>query len=1175
MSYWNISSRFYDIGGNLFETSIYRPGESDVAFTVPKTGNTPVLMRHGGGDKNSMETTVIQGQELEIICYVERADIGVIEDLMESQYKEYVVDYESGGQLLFRGYLKPENISKRYETDPDWIEVRLVATDALADLKSIEFLDSDESVIEGHFTQLAIIKKALEKISDPGEMGFDFKIQLNTYEINLMASTECALDKIELNGEGFFEGDKDEENAMSCWDVIEAVLKPYNVFLKQYNGYYQITNPHELDSYVYTFDWATLTQQSRQAMDSIIPSNIIDITGYNYRPFIEHQKIHPLKHGYITFRNRQIGYDISDWDLEDWDTIWDIVGFTSETDSDDPTILRLTSTSQAPDDTEPYLELANNFYVEKLQSDEYISFQFRYELKTTSYSGEMPRLALKIEIKPPNGEWTDPLYVYLNLRLKGSTFWYTSSNSPEFKIEQSGNYNIRVSLWVGTATIDEAQLELRWPKIRRSTHTRTSSRTSSRTSTATNPGTTYGRRRSESTTVVRPPTTSTRRSGGPEELNPIETVQDRKYYLKQPNGYETFEAELDFADGENIGEAGALFVGETLTTEWSPYDSTTVAPLIAIYTQTVINNRQRFKNFLHTRIVDREHTIGFNNILKIEGLYYFIIDYVKDYRLGELEVGLIELVTDKLEFEPIEEVPVKSALVTDSEVPPLVSDGELQEGHGLVVGDVIRYDPDLLPKAGYVKAQADTPEHARAVGIVKSVITEDIFKYISDDYIRSDTKLYADLALEEGQYYFLSPTEPGKLVKSAELGPLDIEQCIGYTTSKGFKIEIDAKNMERPPYPGESDMSITGDGMEETPFTLVNDEEKPGNEKVYGTDGSGNKGWQDDRYVTGISFNAETQIITLTRKGKSNLQVSLELLAGMSIEGAGSSVFPFTLVNDEDEPGALYVYATNAEGVKGWWPLYSEADSGSGSDSESGSDLGSSALIPGLLEDVYVTQITFDTNTRILTLHRSQGMSDLTVEIPGGGEGTVETDKSITGDGSVESKIELVNDEESPGNNKVYGTDGVGAKGWKSDPAGTVESEMSVTGDGSSGNKIKLSGDETSPGNNKVYGTNAAGTKGWKNDPSGSDYRPIQVTGLTLLSTGWTLSGLYYYDLANVNITADMIVDVIPDNADISTVEDAVIMPHTDSSAGSVRIYAENEPADDIGVTINIFEKQT
>jgi len=35
-----------------------------------------------------------------------------------------------------------------------------------------------------------------------------------------------------------------------------------------------------------------------------------------------------------------------------------------------------------------------------------------------------------------------------------------------------------------------------------------------------------------------------------------------------------------------------------------------------------------------------------------------------------------------------------------------------------------------------------------------------------------------------------------------------------------------------------------------------------------------------------------------------------------------------------------------------------------------------------------------------------------------------------------DGEIQLVGDEESPGNNKVYGTDGSGVKGWKDDPAG-------------------------------------------------------------------------------------------------------------------------------------------
>ena len=98
-----------------------------------------------------------------------------------------------------------------------------------------------------------------------------------------------------------------------------------------------------------------------------------------------------------------------------------------------------------------------------------------------------------------------------------------------------------------------------------------------------------------------------------------------------------------------------------------------------------------------------------------------------------------------------------------------------------------------------------------------------------------------------------------------------------------------------------------------------------------------------------------------------------------------------------------------------------------------------------------------------------------------------------------------------------------------------------------------------------------------KNKPTIPDtYMPLQVTGLTLVAVGWTLvSGLYEYDLEDVNITATSIVEVIPANADIDIVKAAEILPETDSSAGSVKIYSTNEPAGDISVTINIFEATT
>jgi hypothetical protein len=81
----------------------------------------------------------------------------------------------------------------------------------------------------------------------------------------------------------------------------------------------------------------------------------------------------------------------------------------------------------------------------------------------------------------------------------------------------------------------------------------------------------------------------------------------------------------------------------------------------------------------------------------------------------------------------------------------------------------------------------------------------------------------------------------------------------------------------------------------------------------------------------------------------------------------------------------------------------------------------------------------------------------------------------------------------------------------------------------------------------------------------------LQVGSLTLTTAGWSLvSGLYEQDLAEANITATSIVDVIPDNADIATVIAAGILPRTDSAAGSVKVYSQNLPTANIGVTINI-----
>lgn len=72
----------------------------------------------------------------------------------------------------------------------------------------------------------------------------------------------------------------------------------------------------------------------------------------------------------------------------------------------------------------------------------------------------------------------------------------------------------------------------------------------------------------------------------------------------------------------------------------------------------------------------------------------------------------------------------------------------------------------------------------------------------------------------------------------------------------------------------------------------------------------------------------------------------------------------------------------------------------------------------------------------------------------------------------------------------------------------TVETDMSVTGDGSAGTPVKLVNDEATPGNSKYYGTNASGAKGYHALPSAEDNYVDDATfdkvsrDLTLTRTG-------------------------------------------------------------------------
>lgn len=103
--------------------------------------------------------------------------------------------------------------------------------------------------------------------------------------------------------------------------------------------------------------------------------------------------------------------------------------------------------------------------------------------------------------------------------------------------------------------------------------------------------------------------------------------------------------------------------------------------------------------------------------------------------------------------------------------------------------------------------------------------------------------------------------------------------------------------------------------------------------------------------------------------------------------------------------------------------------------------------------------------------------------------------------------------------------------------------------------------------NGQVLNTDSSGVLSWVTK------KVYSVSSISVLTGAWSLvAGVYEATISNANISATSIVDVIPNNADASTVRTAGLLPRTDSSAGAVKIYATSAPAATITVTLNIFD---
>lgn len=205
---------------------------------------------------------------------------------------------------------------------------------------------------------------------------------------------------------------------------------------------------------------------------------------------------------------------------------------------------------------------------------------------------------------------------------------------------------------------------------------------------------------------------------------------------------------------------------------------------------------------------------------------------------------------------------------------------------------------------------------------------------------------------------------------------------------------------------------------------FVNDSSAPGNSKFYGTTTAGVKGWQSLPIKNSIEEDSsELQFVN------DSLAPGNSKFYGTTVGGVkGWQPLPIKnsieldseqlqLVNDAASPGNTKFYATTSLGVKGWQSLpvtkSIEQDSGN-------FQLVNDATLPGL-------QRYYGTDSS-----GTKGYYSLPAAVAGQlfSEGSIDVVAEIDSAGDADYTMSLVNDENSPGLYRYYGTDENGSKGW-------------------------------------------------------------------------------------------------------------------------------------------------
>ena len=200
----------------------------------------------GGSDDPIIYSTRLEGEQ-DIFPQVIPAQVQLFinstvpfqfQELFTSDSDTFRVQYYLNSSLVFVGKIWPQGYSEPYLEYNNY-PVTLVATDGLAELDDLDFVDDMGNRFYGKQKSISIIAYALRKLN----FALNIRCVTNIYATGMnTAATDDPLDQAYVDTDAYYQNDQ----ALSCLEVIKRILAPYSATIVQSVGYWWIIRREEL-----------------------------------------------------------------------------------------------------------------------------------------------------------------------------------------------------------------------------------------------------------------------------------------------------------------------------------------------------------------------------------------------------------------------------------------------------------------------------------------------------------------------------------------------------------------------------------------------------------------------------------------------------------------------------------------------------------------------------------------------------------------------------------------------------------------------------------------------------------------------------------------------------------------------------------------------------------------